>query len=487
MTGPIYVAAQKLFDNNLYELQEMGTDEIFVPTRGGDWYDGGRYVDMHYHIWTPSHILIKNAWDSGFSGIGTCNQVLSQFEALPDNDGKAQTIAEIKIMRAWFYFYMMDTFGGVPIVTKFDQSVEAPSANTRQEVFDFIAKDLEENTEYLSNEANNKTYGRPTQGMAYTLAAKLYLNAEVYTGKPQWEKAEYYCDKVIALNQYQLGDYFDMFKPDNGAKDKEPIFSVPFDANKAKGNRWFLRTLHFSHQKTFSLSQAPYNGWCVAPDFFDFYTDDDIRKKIFLYGQQYDASGNPMIYNGVNVVLDPYGFDAFDVGGADDKGRLVGARCIKYYPDKDAIGGWANNDFVVFRYADVLMMKAESLMRLGKSGAGALVTQVRERAFKNEPEKAQVTDAELMGGSVYDYGRRDSYKTEHDGGTDIKYGRFLDELGWEFCQEGRRRQDMIRFGIFTTKAWFSHDKSDETKNLYPIPNKVLLTNSNLKQNLGYSK
>ena len=121
-------------------------------------------------------------------------------------------------------------------------------------------------------------------------------------------------------------------------------------------------------------------------------------------------------------------------------------------------------------------------MRLGKSGAGALVTQVRERAFKNEPEKAQVTDAELMGGSVYDYGRRDSYKTEHDGGTDIKYGRFLDELGWEFCQEGRRRQDMIRFGIFTTKAWFSHDKSDETKNLYPIPNKVLLTNSNLKQN-----
>ena len=69
----------------------------------------------------------------------------------------------------------------------------------------------------------------------------------------------------------------------------------------------------------------------------------------------------------------------------------------------------------------------------------------------------------------------------------FKYGRFLDELGWEFCQEGRRRQDMIRFGIFTTKAWFSHDKSDETKNLYPIPNKVLLTNSNLKQNPGYSK
>ena len=79
-----------------------------------------------------------------------------------------------------------------------------------------------------------------------------------------------------------------------------------------------------------------------------------------------------MIYNGVNVVLDPYGFDAFDVGGADDKGRLVGARCIKYYPDKDAIGGWANNDFVVFRYADVLMMKAEALLRQGKDIATAV-------------------------------------------------------------------------------------------------------------------
>lgn len=82
MTGPIYVAAQKLFDNNLYELQEMGTDEIFVPTRGGDWYDGGRYVDMHYHNWTPSHVLVTNAWNTGFNAIGTCNQVLNQFDNL---------------------------------------------------------------------------------------------------------------------------------------------------------------------------------------------------------------------------------------------------------------------------------------------------------------------------------------------------------------------------------------------------------------------
>ena len=144
-----------------------------------------------------------------------------------------------------------------------------------------------------------------------------------------------------------------------------------------------------------------------------------------------------------------------------------------------------SNDWPLFRYADILLMKAEALLRDGKSGAGTLVTQVRERAFKNNPQKAVVTDDDLKQGSVYDYGRRDTYKTSHEGGADIQFGRFLDELGWEFTQEGRRRQDMIRFDAFTKKSWFSHDASSKTRDLYPIPNTVILTNSNLKQNPGY--
>ena len=463
MTGPIYVAAQKLYDNNYYELQLMATDEIMVPTRGGDWYDGGRYVDMHYHIWTPSHVLPTNAWTSGFSAIGTCNQVLSQFDNLPDTDGKAQTIAEIKTMRAWYYYCMMDIFGGVPIVTVFDQSVAAPSANTRKEVFDFIAKELEENIPHLTRTVTNLAYGRPTQGMAYTLAAKLYLNAEVYTGTPEWEKALSYCEKVIELGQYHIGDYFDMFKPDNGSKDKEPIFSVPMDANKARSNRWQMRTLHFSHQRTFSLPQAPYNGWCVAPGIFDSYKDDDIRKKIFLYGQQYDAAGNPMVYNGVNVVLDPYGFDAFDVGGADDKGRLVGARCIKYYPDKDAVGAYANHDFVVFRYADVLLMKAEALLRLGRDVSAAVdaANQVRGRAFPSNPEELYTAQT-------------------------LTLEELYLERGREFLWEGHRRTDMIRFGTFEDPMLFKPSTvGNEYRRIFPIPTSVMAANPNLKQNPGY--
>ena len=99
--------------------------------------------------------------------------------------------------------------------------------------------------------------------------------------------------------------------------------------------------------------------------------------------------------------------------------------------------------------------------------------------------KLIVTGEQLLGNSCYDYGRRDINKTTHDNAT-ITYGRMLDELGWEFSQEGRRRQDMIRFGVFSTRSWFSHDASDATKNLFPIPNKQLLTNGNLKQNPGYS-
>ena len=144
-----------------------------------------------------------------------------------------------------------------------------------------------------------------------------------------------------------------------------------------------------------------------------------------------------------------------------------------------------SNDFPLLRYADVCLMKAEALLRTGHADEAAkLVTLVRERNFRSHPEKAVVTGSQLTGNSCYDYGRRDNIATTHDNAI-IQYGRMLDELGWEFSQEGRRRQDMVRFGVFTTRAWFSHDASDATKNLYPIPNKQILTNGKLKQNPGY--
>jgi hypothetical protein len=132
------------------------------------------------------------------------------------------------------------------------------------------------------------------------------------------------------------------------------------------------------------------------------------------------------------------------------------------------------------------MTKAEALLREGHpDDAAALVTKVRERDFKSDPAKAVVTGAQLMEGSSYDYGLRNHLESTDEGGADIKYGRMLDELGWEFCQEGRRRQDMIRFGVFTTKSWLSHSPNGSYRALLPIPTSALQTNPNLKQNPGY--
>ena len=145
-----------------------------------------------------------------------------------------------------------------------------------------------------------------------------------------------------------------------------------------------------------------------------------------------------------------------------------------------------SNDWPLLRYADVLLMKAESLLRSGKGDeAATIVTSVRARNFKANPAKATVTAADLQKGSTYAYGLKNHTTTTNEGGADIKYGRFLDELGWEFAQEGRRRQDMIRFGAFTTKSWLSHVPNGAYRSLLPIPRPELNKNSNLKQNDGY--
>jgi len=133
------------------------------------------------------------------------------------------------------------------------------------------------------------------------------------------------------------------------------------------------------------------------------------------------------------------------------------------------------------------MMKAECLLRTGHADdAAALVTQVRQRDFTNTPAKATVTGAQLQQGSVYQYGYWDNGAiTQLQGGSDISFGRFLDELGWEFAAEGHRRSDIIRFGVFTTKMWFQHASSSQDKTLFPIPATELNKNPNLHQNTGY--
>jgi hypothetical protein len=171
--------------------------------------------------------------------------------------------------------------------------------------------------------------------------------------------------------------------------------------------------------------------------------------------------------------------------GIDSSEEVHGYRLSKFQISQGEFRGMTN-DFPLFRYADVLMMKAEALLRSGNATAAAtLVTQVRQRDFISNPTKATVTAAQLSGPTIYDYGLQNHLTTTHETVSDIQFGRMLDELGWEFTQEGRRRQDLIRFGVFTTKSWLSHSPNGAYRALLPIPTSVIQTNGNLKQNSGY--
>ncbi|MFB5944341.1 RagB/SusD family nutrient uptake outer membrane protein [Albibacterium profundi] len=471
LTGPVYTAARGYF-GDYFDLQTAGSDEVVIPTRGGDWFDGGKWRDMHFHTWSSSHEVVGNAWNWGFNAIGTCNRILSIFEQTEESDLKTQTMAEIKTMRAWYYYLMMDAYGNLPLVTTFDDRADLPETQSRADIYNFIATELEENLQYLSEEKSEQTYARPTKWMAHTLLAKLYLNAEVYTGTPQWDKVVTHANAVIESGRYSLeSDYFAQFMPDNGPANTEPIFSIPFDPARATGNQLFNKVLHYGHRLTYGLSVNTWNGWSAQPAYFDLFDEDDYRTKQWLYGQQYDATGQPLVFNGVNVILDPYGYELvdgseFDIGGDDNIGRLAGARNVKYYPDKNQVSNNAGNDVVVYRLADVYLMKAEAILRGAGNGtvteAVDLVNQIRARAFPGDASELY-TAASLNLDAIYT------------------------ERALELTFEVTRRTDMIRFEHWEDAMLFKPANPSETyKRIFPVPQDALNTNENLDPNPGYT-
>ena len=478
--------------NGVVRSQELCADQDVIPARLGiGWVDGYIYKRWHQHTWTTEDDGVLQGWERTFEGINTCNRLLSQIDDDVINlegDARTELISELKVLRASYYYLLCDLYGNVPVVTDF-KDTDLPMQSTRSEVYNFIVKEIIENVGNLSETARGYYYGRFNKWAAYTLLAKMYLNAEVYSGSPQWAACAEACDKVIAFAN-QSGEYAleaDINAPflTQNENSKEIIFGLPFDEVYVTDSNAFdfhMYTLAPENQDTYQLKARPWGGVCAIPQFIDSFDPDDQRlTDWYITGQQYSSTGEPLYESTTGVPLTYPN----EVPSIDESYPYQGFRWGKF---EYAVGitNRLSNDWPQFRYADVLLMKAEALMRQGKPGAGELVTEVRQRAFKGDAaDKAYVSDEDLTMGSCYKYGRNDNVVQTDEGGADIKYGRFLDELGWEFCQEGRRRQDLIRFGVFTTKSWFSHDKSDDTKNLYPIPNKIMLTNSNLKQNPGY--
>lgn len=479
--------------NGVVRSQELCADQDVIPARLGiGWVDGYIYKRWHQHTWTTEDEGVLVGWERTFEGINTCNRLLAQIEdgvIAAEGEAKTELISELKVLRASYYYLLCDLYGNVPLVTDF-KITDLPQQSTRVEVYNFIIKEILDNIQNLSEQPRGYYYGRFNKWAAYTLLAKMYQNAEVYTGTARWKECSDACDQVIAYAKksgaYGLEEDINAPFLTKNENSKEIIFGLPFDEIYVTDWNAFdfhMYTLAPENQDTYQLLQRPWGGVCAIPQFIDSFDPDDQRlADWYITGQQYSSKGEPLVESTTGVPLTYPN----EVPSIDKSYPYQGYRWGKF-EYAQGITNRLSNDWPQFRYADVLLMKAEALMRQGDPACAQLVTEVRQRAFLAHPEKAAVTYEQLIAGSNYNYGRddEDHPNTVKDGGADIKYGRFLDELGWEFCQEGRRRQDLIRFGVFTTKGWFSHDKSDATKNLYPIPNKIMLTNSNLKQNPGY--
>ncbi|UGU14888.1 RagB/SusD family nutrient uptake outer membrane protein [Sinomicrobium kalidii] len=492
-----YIPWRELFNKwqSYFWAQEICADQLVIPKRPWGWVDDGGYRRFHTHRWTPEDAIIASCWQRAYKGITTCNRVIYQIEndLVPIGEFKESALAELRVLRATYYWVLCDMYGNVPIVTDFDVPDDfLPEQNTRKEVFDFIVQELEDNVGMIREDNIQLPSTRVHRWVARTLLAKMYLNAEVYTGTPMWNECIEQCNAIMESGLYSLEvSQKSVFITDNW-QSTEIIWAFIYDDNflVQYWDDWnafdhHMQTLPQEMQRTYNLQNSPWGGICAIPQYIDTYDPDDVRyRENWIKGMQFAANGDTLIVqNGeqkgqvLNLVNELPAIDTTEANHGLRLGKFeyaMGAASI------------LNNAFPFFRYADVLMMKAECLLRTGRADeAAALVTRVRARSFRDNPEKAEVTAAELMQGSSYDYGHRDVHQSTSEGGADIQYGRFLDELGYEFFEEARRRQDMIRFGVFTTKSWFSHDASDSYRTLFPIPQVEINKNGNLEQNSGY--
>jgi hypothetical protein len=468
--GPAYTSLKGIVNVvGAWGLNELTTDELLIPKRQAHWDNEGIYRRFHKHEWNTEEGHINSAWDFIYTGVSNCNRPIYIYEQVEEiTPALISVMNELKALRSFYYFIALDMFGNVPLVDRYDVPEDyAPANNSRQEVFDFVEQDISEGTSVLNNSVDMTTYGRFHRYAAFTLLAKLYLNAEVFTGQAMWDECIEACDSVIISGEFSLADdFFDNFITKNEGL-PENIFVVPFDNNEAvdwSGPGMFqlhLWTLHFVSNQTYDMTEGGWNGMCAVPSFYKSYDSTDIRRTVWITGLQFSSSGDTLYCNqekrGQPLIF------TVDVTSLEDSYEDEGARWVKY-DYHDAQNMQLENDFVVFRYADVLLMKAEALMR--KNGGVAtqqavdLVNQVRARAFPGDNSKLYTTST-------------------------LTLDALLAERGWEFSGEGWRRNDLVRFGKYNDPCDFRPVAADDHYNLFPIPQDQINANPNLDQNPGY--
>lgn len=451
-----------VYREGYWSMQEYTSDAVVVPTRGTEWYDNGVPIKMHQHLWETDTRDINNGWSFAYGGVTKCNDVLDKIVMIKgDNPAEYDAItiggiAETKVLRAFYHLLAMDLYGNVAISAS---SKDPAKQFSRDSVFRFIEREILENIDVLQR---TKSYGRVTKSVAHTILAKMYMNAEVYTGTVRWADAVAQCDSVLDGGYgYQLAsDYFAPFAINN-VNNPEIIFPVVFDAVYAKGNMFHLITLHYTQQEVYGFTTQTWNGPCTLEAYYNKYDDADKRKKQWFVGPVKDAAGDTInfIKGSVNAkaVIVP---QVTTISDATEQNTFEGARFIKFELEK-GIEHHANNDFPIYRLADIYLMKAEALMRLN----GGVATQAAVDAAN------EIRPRTGLG----------NYTT-----STLTLDELLDERARELAWEGHRRQDLVRFDKFQN-AWAFKEISPRTRYIFPIPKWVMDAAPGVyTQNPGYN-
>jgi hypothetical protein len=449
-----------------YNLSEITTDEMIVPTRGQDWYDNGRWLEIYKQSWSASSGSalddMNGTWNTLFSGVARANLMID----IVTKAGGANaplTLAELRTLRAWYYYMLMDFFGGVPLVTT--PKVEATAKASRDSVFRFIESELNATRTVLPAKwPDAEQTGRVTRGAADAILASLYLNAQVFTGTvsaaglqkgpARWQDAITAADRVLNSGVYSLAtDWKKNFTPDNHDSPENIFYVAHTAATPGLGLSLPQRTLHYNQ-----LTPGPWNGFATIAETYRAFDAADKRREVFLVGPQRsfntgqlvnDRGGNPLVFTDT-------------IGKETAAAENEGPRFNKFVPLPGAPNGDSHpNNFPYFRLAEMYLIKAEALNELGQPLAAIQqVNIVRQRQF-TPPKPLSLALNQAQARTV-----------------------IFNERLFEFVAEAKRRQDLIRAGTFTDARRFKTQQAGY-KVLFPIPATQIQTNSKLTQNAGY--
>ena len=482
-------------EGGLYDVNEITTDEMVTPIRGQDWNDNGQWIDLHNMTWTPTSIATTNFfngdWNNAYAGVARANLFLSAVQGTTFAN-KAAIIAEVRTLRAFYYYLLMDFFGGVPIVTTTELAKHP--RNTRRELFDFIEKELiAARDSGLPATRPVDENGRLTQGAADALLANMYLNAGVFTkdgaaggisgtgynsctgitvngGQDACLAADSAATRLMNSPNYRLADSFPQnFRADNNLS-PENIFVVKFIAADGLGMDYAMAILHYNQYAPL----VPWNGFAIQAQTYNAFDSTDKRRRVVLIGPQSD------VLNGAPACVRPG-----CAGGAPDNygpiwestHRLIftdtihnirsategeGGRVYKWPADPNHVSQNSGNDFAWFRLGEMYLIKAEVENELGHTATAlTLLNALR--------------------------GRRDTVAAPL---LTVSRQVILNERLFELLGESKRRQDLIRFGGYTNR---SDDPSlvggkqprPDYYVLMPVPQSQIDANPLLTQNPGY--